>query len=434
VSIQTIVQKLTALYRNDYRPWVIGYSGGKDSTMLVSLIFQTVKGIPLEERTKEIAVVCTDTRVEIPAVVGRVEHELQLMADFSKIEQLKISTHLLKPPADQSFWVNMLGRGYPPPNRVFRWCTQRLKIDPVSVFIKSNLDRWGEAIIHLGARRNESGSRAQTMKARARNELGLSRHEDLPRCWIATPIEFVTTDEVWEFLLDEKTGLKSPWGGDNNELFKLYKDAAGGECPLVVDKSTPSCGNSRFGCWTCTVVERDKASEGLLACGDLRMESLLQFRDTLIEYRNPENGYRDMIRKNGQVGPGPLKIESCKKLLARLLELQEQTGLSVISEEELHWIQTFWKSARNPDSGNGVANIVIQQRGDTMPEMRDDGYLKTIQIEVTKEKNISLDTLHRLIAKVEEFSESHRALGLQEDLLQILQDDLREINPEISNG
>ena len=402
--------------------------------MLVSLIFEAVSSLPLEERTKEIAVVCTDTRVEIPAVVSRVENELRLMTQFSQKKQLKISTHLLKPPADQSFWVNMLGRGYPPPNRVFRWCTQRLKIDPVSSFIKNNLERWGEAIIHLGARRNESGSRAQTMKARARNELGLSRHEDLPRCWIATPIEFVTTDEVWEFLLDEKTGLESPWGGDNNELFQLYKDAAGGECPLVVDKSTPSCGNSRFGCWTCTVVERDKASEGLLACGDLRMEAFLRFRDILIEYRNPDNGYRDMIRKNGQEGPGPLKIESCKALLAKLLELQEETGLSIISEEELHWIQTFWKSARNPDSGNGVANIVIQQRGKTMPEIRDDSYLKFIQTAVATDKDISLETLHRLIAKVEEFSESHRALGLQEDLLQILQDDLRERTPETSNG
>jgi len=387
-----------------------------------------------EERTKEIAIVCTDTRVEIPAVVNRVEHELRLMSEFSKLKKLKISTHLLKPPADQSFWVNMLGRGYPPPNRVFRWCTQRLKIDPVSTFIKSNLERWGEAIIHLGARRSESGSRAQTMKARARNELGLSRHEDLSRCWIATPIEFVTTDEVWGFLLDENTGLKSPWGGDNNELFRLYKDAAGGECPLVVDKSTPSCGNSRFGCWTCTVVERDKASEGLLACGDLRMDALLKFRDTLIEYRNPENGYRDMIRKNGQEGPGPLKIESCKTLLVKLLELQEETGLAVISEEELHWIQTFWKSARNPDGGSGVANIVIQQRGTTMPEMRDDSYLKSIQTDVAKEKNISLETLHRLIAKVEEFSESHRAMGLQEDLLQILQDDQRGRTEEAGNG
>lgn len=194
----------------DTRPWVIGYSGSKDSTMLVSLIFEAAKQIPANERMKEIAVVCTDTRVEIPAVVNRVENELDLMNEYSDNLQLKISAYLLKPSTDQTFWVNMLGRGYPPPNRFFRWCTQRLKIDPVSKFIRSNLTRWGEAIIHLGARRSESGSRAQTMKNRARNNSGLSRHEDLPRCWISTPIEFITTDQVCEneaFLNDEGFSL-----------------------------------------------------------------------------------------------------------------------------------------------------------------------------------------------------------------------------------
>jgi DNA sulfur modification protein DndC len=256
----------------------------------------------------------------------------------------------------------------------------------------------------------------------------------LPRCWIATPIEFVTTDQVWEYLLEEKKNFKNPWGGDNQSLFRLYKDAAGGECPLVVDKSTPSCGNSRFGCWVCTVVDRDKASEGLLASGDKRMETLLHFRDTLIEYRNPENGYRDMVRKNGQEGAGPLTMAARKNLLTQLLELQEETGLSVISEEELHWIQKFWKSARNPDSGNGVASIVIQQQGAAIPETKDGSYLPSIEEEIAAEKNISVETLRRFIGKIEEYGESHRAVGLQDELLQILNDDLRERKKEIDNA
>lgn len=402
--------------------------------MLASLIFAAAEQIPAEERNKEIAIVCTDTRVEIPAVASRVEHELDLMKQYSEAHSLKIFPHLLKPAADQSFWVNLLGRGYPPPNRTFRWCTQRLKIDPVSNFIRSNLARWGEAIIHLGARRSESGSRAQTMRQRARNDYGLSRHEDLPRCWIATPIEFVTTDQVWEYLLDERKKFITPWGGDNQSLFQLYKDASGGECPLVVDSSTPSCGNSRFGCWVCTVVDRDKASEGLLASGDKKMETLLRFRDTLIEYRDPENGYRHMVRKNGQEGAGPLRIEACKKLLEQLLALQQETGLSVISEEELHWIQVFWKSVRNPDSGNGVAYIVMQQQGGIMPEQKDKDSLRSIEEEVAAEKDISLETLRRFIGKIEEFGESQRAIGLQDELLQILNDDLRERGKEADNA
>ena len=179
---QNIINNLQQLYATDTRPWVVGYSGGKDSSMIVSLVYEAVMALPPEKRTKEICIVCTDTRVEIPAVVSRVQNELDLMNTCSGQLGLNITAHLLKPPAQQSFWVNIIGRGYPPPNRTFRWCTQRLKIDPVSEFIRGKLGHWGEAIIILGARRSESGSRAQTLDARAKNELGLRRHDDLPRC------------------------------------------------------------------------------------------------------------------------------------------------------------------------------------------------------------------------------------------------------------
>lgn len=419
---QNILDSLHRLYSLDARPWIVGYSGGKDSSMIASLVFEVVMETPPEQRTKEICVVCTDTRVEIPAVVARVQSELDLMQTCSDKHGLNISAHLLKPTAQQSFWVNIIGRGYPPPNRTFRWCTQRLKIDPVSEFIRGKLGHWGEAIIVLGARRSESGSRAQTLDARAKSEFGLRRHDDLPRCWISTPIEHISTFEVWDYLMERPC----PWDGDNQTLFQLYRDASGGECPLVVDQSTPSCGNSRFGCWTCTVVEKDKASEGLLATGDQRMESLLRFRETLLHFRDPENGYRDMVRKNGQEGPGPLKIEARKELLTKLLALQDESGLPVISEEELHWIQTFWNSARNPDDGTGVVNIIFQQKGDAMPGRKDETELREIEERVATEKEISIETLRRLVSKVEEYGESHRAVGLPDELLQILQDDLRE--------
>jgi len=146
-----------------------------------------------------------------------------------------------------------LRRLYPPPNRTFRWCTQRMKIDPVNDFVKRRIGHRGEAILHLGARRAESSTRAQTMAGReSRN--GLNRHPDLPRVWASNPIQFLSTEEVWAHLLQNP----NPWGGDNRALYKLYASASSGECPIQIDTSTPSCGNSRFGCWTCTVVERDR--------------------------------------------------------------------------------------------------------------------------------------------------------------------------------
>lgn len=417
---QDIKDNLRTLYLADSRPWLVGFSGGKDSTMLASLIFETVLSIPEDQRTKPISVLCTDTRVEIPAIVGMIESTLSQMDKFSKQHRLNIDVHLLKPPAKQSFWVNIIGRGYPPPNRTFRWCTQRMKIDPMTAFVKQRIGHWGEAILHLGARRAESTSRAQTMAGR-RTQNGLHRHPDLPRVWISNPIEFLTTEEVWAYLLQKP----NPWGTDNRSLYRLYANASGEECPVQIDTRTPSCGNSRFGCWTCTVVDQDKASQGLLASGDERMEHLLAFRETLIKFRNPANGWRDNRRMNGQESPGPLTMKGRRELLKQLLKLQGDTGLTLISSEELLLIQQLWKSARNPDDGHGVARIFNKQQGLTMDSnLNDVNHIRELEDQIAHNHEINVDTLRRMLAKVEEYSESHRAHGLPDELLNILQDDL----------
>lgn len=388
--------------------------------MLASLVFDTLLSISSDRRVKPISVVCTDTRVEIPAIVEMVEGTLERMRKCSLQHNLNVDVNLLKPTVEESFWVNIIGRGYPPPNRTFRWCTQRMKIDPVTTFVQQRIGHWGEAILHLGARRAESASRAQTMASReARN--GLHRHPDLPRVWVSNPIEFLTTEEVWAYLLQKP----NPWGGDNRSLYKLYASASNGECPIQIDTSTPSCGNSRFGCWTCTVVDRDRASEGLLASGDERMEKLIEFRETLLYYREPANGKRDNRRMNGNEGPGPLTIAARRELLQRLLSLQEETALQLISPEELLLIQQLWKAARDPDDGRGVARIVNKQRGVIMStDLNELSRLREMEEEVAREKGIDAETLRRMLAKVEEYSESHRAHGLPDDLLNILKDDL----------
>jgi len=417
---QEIKDSLRQLYLEDERPWLVGFSGGKDSTMLASLIFDAVLSIPAEQRKKPIAVLCTDTRVEIPAIAEMIEGTLDRMRKFSEQNGLNIDANLLKPLIEESFWVNIIGRGYPPPNRVFRWCTQRMKIDPVNALVKQRVGHWGEAILHLGARRAESSTRAQTMAARPTRN-GLRRHPDLPRVWVSNPIEFLSTEEVWAYLLQNP----NPWGGDNRPLYKLYASASNGECPIQIDTSTPSCGNSRFGCWTCTVVERDRASEGLLASGDERMEKLIEFRETLLFHRDPANGKRDTHRMNGNEGNGPLLISSRRELLAKLLALQEETGLRLISPEELLLIQQMWKAARDPDDGRGVARIVNKQRGVIMnANLNDLSRLRELEEEVARETGINVETLRRMVAKVDEYSEKHRAFGLPGDLLNILKDDL----------
>jgi len=53
--------------------------------------------------------------VEIPAIVEMVEGTLSRMQKFSQQNGLNIEVNLLKPPPEQSFWVNVIGRATPRP-------------------------------------------------------------------------------------------------------------------------------------------------------------------------------------------------------------------------------------------------------------------------------------------------------------------------------
>ena len=59
-------------------------------------------------------------------------------------------------------------------------------------------------------------------------------------------------------------------------------------------------------------------------------------------------------------------------------------------------------------------------------DLRELNRLREMEDEVAGEKNVNADTLRRMLAKVEEYSESNRAHGLPDDLLNILKDDLAE--------
>jgi DNA sulfur modification protein DndC len=164
------------------------------------------------------------------------------------------------------------------------------------------------------------------------------------------------------------------------------------------------------------------------------MEKLIEFRETLQFYRDPTNGKRDMKRMNGSAGPGPLTIAARRELLARLLSLQEEMHLPIITPEELLLIQQMWKAARDPDDGRGVARIVNKQRGVIMSaDLKELNKLRELEQEVASEKNINADILRRMIAKVEEYSESNRAQGLPDALLGILKEDL-EIQTTMKKG
>jgi DNA sulfur modification protein DndC len=350
-------EEIRQLYTSDTRPWVIGYSGGKDSTTALQLIWKAISKLPEEKRTKPIYIISSDTLVETPKIVDYVDSSLQRMNEAAAAQNLPFTAQKVQPEIHDSFWVNLIGRGYPAPSKRFRWCTDRLKIEPANRFILGKVAQHGEVVVILGVRRSESATRAQVMSLHRIEGSNLSRHSTLPNAYVYTPIEDFTIDDVWTYLLQ----VPSPWGNDNRELVTLYRNAQAGECPLVVDKTTPSCGNSRFGCWVCTVVERDKSMEAMIDNGDEWLQPMLDFRDLLASTHevSVKHQVRDHKRRNGRVMQkedggivrGPYKLEFRKKLLGRLLALQKQVRAegpnpqeTLITEAELHEIRRLWRS------------------------------------------------------------------------------------------
>lgn len=337
IFIDNTVKEISRAYLNDQMPWVVGFSGGKDSTAVLQLVFRSLAQLPKKKVQKPVHVVCSDTLVEAPYVVGYIDRVLADIERGAKKLGLPITVNKVVPELEDTFFVNLIGKGYPSPNRWFRWCTERLKIKPTTKFIQNQIDERGSVVILLGSRKAESSSRAQVLANYEIKNSVFRKHASLTNAYVYAPIVDWTTDDVWDFLAT----YPSSWGGSNWELIKLYKDASGGECPLVIDTTTPSCGQSRFGCWVCTVVDADKSMEGFIDSGLIHLQPLLDLRNWLKEIRD-DVSKRDDVRRNSTPGLGPFKYEVRHEILKRLFEVSKETGLELIRQEELDLIQSYW--------------------------------------------------------------------------------------------
>jgi DNA sulfur modification protein DndC len=358
---EEIISEIQELYRSDSIPWIIGYSGGKDSTASLQLIWKAVAGLPAEHRIKDIHVISTDTLVENPVIATWVDSSLKQMKVEADVQGLPIHPHRLTPEIENRFWVNLIGKGYPAPRSRFRWCTDRLKISASTKFIQELSEANNEAILVLGQRRGESNARDKVMdqyNGSTRKRLSRNKDPKLSRVWVYLPIETWTSDDVWMYIITDE----NPWGIDNQQLFNIYRGATpDAECPVVVDKSTPSCGDSRFGCYVCTMVSQDKSMQAMIQNDDQKswMQPILDFRNNFLSINDWE--VRDFQRMNGRVklmgveSPelihGPYLQGYRSKLLEELLRTQKviqeakvpgHSQIELISIEELDAIRRIW--------------------------------------------------------------------------------------------
>lgn len=337
-------------------PWIIGYSGGKDSTVVLTLVWRALLSLQKEKGTvslkRPVFVVNNDTLVENPIISDYVIEVLDVIKKAAREQDLPISVQVTTPKLEDSFWISFLGKGYPVPNNQFRWCTDRLKIKPTTQFILDKVDDMGEAIVLIGTRMSESATRAKSIKRHEIKGKRLSKHPLNPNTYTYAPIKELYLEEVWYILSHEP----SPWGYDNKKLFNIYANASADdyECPtMMTDKSQPSCGQSRFGCWVCTVVKEDKSMQALIKNGNDWMAPLLEYRDLMVEGRNISEN-RLETRRNGQAAvdseghnQGNYTFEYRCMMLRKLLKLQKELQktkphMELITNQELVAIQINW--------------------------------------------------------------------------------------------
>lgn len=341
-DVEAILARLVMRYEDttDSRPWIIAFSGGKDSTLVAHLAFEALTRVRPSRRVRPVHLLSSDTLVETPAISSFVAMQLQQIQGAAKARSLPVTTHLVRPELHETFWVRLIGYGYPAPNRTFRWCTERLKIKPSNAFILQQVEAAGEVLILLGSRMDESATRARSIRKHESDGNDINLHSTLKNAWVWAPIRDLSTEDVWEYL----ALTPAPWGGKHRQLQNLYKEANSGECAIVLDETSKPCGNSRFGCWTCTVVDRDKSIEGFIGSGRAEYSGMAHMRDWLIELRDDPEQYREPVRRNGRVGNGPLKMRVRSDVLERLLGLQAALGEELISPEEVSLIKQVWVS------------------------------------------------------------------------------------------
>lgn len=429
-TLKDLYDEMEAVYLNDNRPWIIGYSGGKDSTVCVELTFRMLLRLPKEKRHKMVYIVSSDTLIENPIILNFLNSNINMIKKASAELDLPINAEIVTPDPKDSYWTNIIGKGYPTPKSLqYRWCTERLKIKPSNNFIKEKLKE-EDVVVMLGVRKAESSARKARIEKKEIEGYLLTPHSSLKGknklAYVYTPIVDFTTADVWDVLyhsndnlIDFGNDLPTPatsWGASSMELFNMYLKGAGdsGECPFIADESTAqkTCGNSRFGCWICTVVKEDKSLNGFIESGHTELTPLYEFRRWILSERDkPENRKKHkrngaVIKRDGKIMMGPFTFEARQMILKKLLETQLQIqksfpNLELITLNELKAIDEIWDNEEDLTSTT-LLKIYNEVTGKNLPWSK---YKKPIfdanTLDIINKKcdeyNINSDLFNKLI-------------------------------------
>ena len=342
--------QIIKIYKKYKRAYIVAFSGGKDSTCVLQLVYEMMLNLPKDELNPTYAIL-SDTLVEAPNVAIYFKNIVNSINSDAAKREIPFKIIIAKPSDQDEFWANLIGKGYPSPTRTFRWCTERLKINPMKSIVKEITDKHGSAIMLLGVRKSESINRRISIEKRILSEDGFSKHDDYENVLIYSPIKEWQTEDVWSYLTIQNP---PPWDVSHNFLFDLYTQASGDECQFIIDKKQSSCGGSRFGCWVCTLVNEDKSMQGFIKSGEEKLRPLNEFRNFIKQARE-DDSMRSDFKKDGSFRRGPFTSNARKVILKKLLECESKFGGELISDTQLKLISDIWK--KEFDSENSCLKI-----------------------------------------------------------------------------
>lgn len=390
-------------------------------------MYEMITKLPKDELNPTYAIL-SDTLVEAPNVAVYFKNIVKAINLDAKMRELPFEIIVAHPSPQNEFWVNLIGKGYPSPTRIFRWCTERLKINPMKSIVKSIVEKHGSAIMTLGVRKSESINRRRSIEKRTVSEDGFSKHDDYENVLIYSPITEWLTEDVWSYLTTQNP---LPWGISHAKLFLLYSRASGDECQFIIDKSQSSCGGSRFGCWVCTLVNEDKSMQGFIKSGESSLAVLNKFRNFIKEARE-NRSMRCDFKKDGSFRPGPFTSLARKEILRRLLRAEAEFkacgGSELISDEQLGMIAKIWEKEFDSESScitiskefGRMQNIEI-----SMPILEDVDLIDTtskggeaakrIISEIVRKEGIKDNEIYEIIMK--NIDDETAKLGESDDIL-----------------
>lgn len=296
------------------RPWVVTYSGGKDSTVTLDIVMRSMlqlKKYNPDALKRSVYILTAQTHLDMVTDPLKQE-ELQKIREVVENNELPMEIREVSAPIEKSFMYLTIGRGYPlPKSRMNRWCTERLKIEPAQREMK---DLHPEFTV-LGVRLSESATRRENIENHRTSEF----YSD----GMFMPIVNYSVEDVWTHLVKEGTA----WG-DAEKLGQLYKDATG-ECGLrkrqagADERNDDPCG-ARTGCIICPVVTIDKSSQEFAKTHPW-LQPYVGLRNLIIDmYKDPRNKAGRM--RDGTVleyGKGTFTVKARMKLYALVKQAEE---------------------------------------------------------------------------------------------------------------